>query len=178
VRRVLEAIPPDESWAIAVVQHITPSFAAGFARWIDESTRHRTTLAEDAMPISAGTVVVAPGDTHLVVKDGAYHLHYGEKRLFQRPSADNLFESAAAEFGSSTVGVLLTGMGRDGGAGCCAITRAGGFTIAQDRESSTVYGMPRAAVELGCASRELPLEEIGLAATDVLYGKQRSRGTK
>lgn len=173
VRQVLRDIPNDGRWAIAVVQHITPSFAAGFARWIDESTHHRAMLAEDDMPISAGTVVVAPGDTHLRVRRGRYALDSGEKRLFQRPSADNLFESAATEFGSRTVGVLLTGMGRDGGVGCCAIVAAGGFTIAQDQESSAVYGMPRAAVELGCASQTLSLEAIGTAVTEALQGKQR-----
>ncbi|MFW5696036.1 MAG: CheB methylesterase domain-containing protein, partial [Alkalispirochaeta sp.] len=145
------------------------SFAAGFARWIDESTHHSTRLAEHDMPIVAGTVVVAPGDTHLLVRRGAYVLDHGEKRLFQRPSADNLFESAAATFGARTVGVLLTGMGRDGGAGCCAITKAGGVTIAQDEASSAVYGMPRAAADMGCATRELPLSEIGNAARTVLY---------
>lgn len=176
VRQVLRDIPSDGRWAIAVVQHITPSFAAGFARWIDESTHHRATLAEHDMPITAGTVVVAPGDTHLRVRHGRYTLDFGEKRLFQRPSADNLFESAATEFGPRTVGVLLTGMGRDGGVGCCAIMGAGGFAIAQNQESSVVYGMPRAAVDLGCTSRELSLQEIGNAVTEVLQRKQRSLG--
>lgn len=174
VRQVLRDIPNDGSWAIAVVQHITPSFAAGFARWIDESTHHSATLAGHQMPITAGTVVVAPGDMHLRVAGGRYVLDSGEKRLFQRPSADNLFESAAEAFGSRTVGVLLTGMGRDGGDGCCAITRAGGVTVAQDQASSTVYGMPRAAVDLGCATQELPLARIGRAVTELLTRMERN----
>ncbi|MFO8044229.1 MAG: CheB methylesterase domain-containing protein [Alkalispirochaeta sp.] len=174
VRQVLRDIPNQGSWAIAVVQHITPSFAAGFARWIDESTHHSARLAEHQMSISTGTVVVAPGDTHLRVAGGRYVLDSGEKRLFQRPSADNLFESAAEAFGSRTVGVLLTGMGRDGGAGCCAIMQAGGVTVAQDQESSTVYGMPRAAVELGCATQELPLARIGGAVTELLTRIERN----
>jgi len=175
VREVLRAIPNDGDWAIAVVQHITPSFAAGFARWLDESTHHHASLAEHNMPIVAGTVVVAPGDIHLRVRAGRYVLDEGEKRLFQRPSANNLFESAAAAFGSRTVGVLLTGMGHDGGAGCCAIIAAGGITVVQDQDSSTVYGMPRAAAELGCASRQLPLTEIGDAVRTIILANTRNR---
>ncbi|MFW5826719.1 MAG: CheB methylesterase domain-containing protein [Alkalispirochaeta sp.] len=177
VREVLRAIPNDGDWAIAIVQHITPSFAAGFARWIDESTHHRARLAEHQMPVTAGAVVVAPGDTHLRIRGGRYALDGGEKRLFQRPSANNLFESAAAAFGPNTVGVLLTGMGHDGGEGCCAIVTAGGVTVVQDQESSTVYGMPRAAAELGCVSQQLPLTKIGDAVRTILQERVR-RGSR
>jgi chemotaxis response regulator CheB len=168
VRRVLQTIPSDPRWAIAIVQHISPAFAEGFARWLTESTHHVAILAVDGSAIFGGSVVVAPGDTHLTVSRERWHLDHGPKRLFQRPSADNLFESAAKTWRERTIGVLLTGMGRDGGEGCRMITDAGGYTVVQDEATSAVYGMPRAAVESGGASEVAPLEAIGDRVVHVL----------
>jgi hypothetical protein len=168
VRRVLQEIPVDDRWAIAIVQHISPAFAEGFARWLTESTDHTVTLAVDGELILGGAVVVAPGDTHLTVSRERWHLDHGPKRLFQRPSADNLFESAARSWGDQTIGVLLTGMGRDGGEGCRGIVDAGGYTVVQDEATSAVYGMPRAAVESGGASEVVPLEALGERVVSVL----------
>jgi two-component system chemotaxis response regulator CheB len=83
------------------------------------------------------------------------------KRLFQRPSADHLFESAAAEYADRCLAVLLTGMGRDGAEGCAAVRAGGGYTVVQDQESSVIWGMPGAAVQNGAASEVVSLSAIG-----------------
>jgi two-component system chemotaxis response regulator CheB len=97
----------------------------------------------------------------MVVSEGRLRLVEGPERHSCRPSVDVLFESVAAQCGAAAAGVLLTGMGRDGAAGLLAMRRAGALTIAQDEQTSVVYGMPREAAQLGAAMRVLPLEAIG-----------------
>jgi two-component system chemotaxis response regulator CheB len=108
-------------------------------------------------------VLLAPPNSHLIVKDGRLVLTHGPERHSCRPSVDVLFESLAAELGASVAGCLLTGMGRDGADGLLAMRRAGAHTIAQDEASSVVFGMPREAILLGAASQVLPLEQIAQA---------------
>jgi len=168
VRRVLQDLPPDPRWAVAIVQHIGAGFAEGFARWISEATGHVAHVAHDGEPLAGGVTVVAPGDMHLLVRRRRYALDDGPKRVFQRPSADTLFESAAEAYGAATVGILLTGMGRDGGEGARRIVDAGGITLVQNEETSVVYGMPKAAVDAGGASEVLPLDAIGERANALL----------
>ena len=111
---------------------------------------------------------MAPPGRHLVVREGRLQLTSDPERHSCRPSVDVLFESLAREYGAGVMGVLLTGMGRDGGAGLLEIRRAGGPTIAQDEATSVVYGMPREAVLLGAAERVLPLGEIAGAVTGLV----------
>ena len=161
VRAVLERTHIAPGWAVAIVQHISPGFAEGFARWLSETTQHTAGLAHHGELIRAGTICVAPGDHHLRVRGGRYTLDREPKRLFQRPSADNLFESAAAEYADRCLAVLLTGMGRDGAEGCSAVRAAGGYTVVQDQESAVIWGMPGAAVQNGAADEVVSLLEIG-----------------
>ena len=111
---------------------------------------------------------MAPPDRHLEVRGGRLWLTSGPARFSCCPSVDVLFESIAREYGPDGAACLLTGMGSDGAAGLLEIRRAGGLTVAQDESSCVVYGMPREAALLGAAERILPLDEIGLALSNVM----------
>jgi len=149
-----------------IVQHIRADFIAGFVQRLDRHCLAKVNEAREGALLVPGQIFVAPEDTrHLVIRAGAAprcRLVAGESVSGHRPSVDMLFHSAAA-LGDSVVGVLLTGMGRDGAEGLLEIRRNGGRTIAQDKASCTVHGMPRAAVEIGAAMLELPLSRIGPA---------------
>lgn len=162
---VLSSYPPNCPPTL-IVQHIRPEFVSGLVRRLDRHCLAKVSEAREGAPLTTGQVFVAPEDRrHLVVRAGrnAYcRLVHGEPVSGHRPSVDMLFHSAAA-LGGGVVGVLLTGMGRDGAEGLLEIRRNGGRTIIQDRHTSTVYGMPRAAAEIGAAMQELPLPRIGSA---------------
>jgi len=167
--QVLRGLAPKVQVPVLLVLHINEPFGAAIADWLDAQTTRRVTVARHGQPIAelAGCVALAPAGHHLVVRGGMTQLTRGPERHSCRPSVDELFESVAAECGPSAVGCLLTGMGRDGAAGLLAMRRAGAVTIAQDEETSVVYGMPREAALLGAASRILPLEAIGSALGDL-----------
>ena len=111
---------------------------------------------------------MAPGDRHLVVQNGRVRLNDGPERHSCRPSVDVLFESVALAYPGSATGCLLTGMGRDGAAGLLAMRRAGCRTIAQDKASCVVYGMPAEAVKLDAVDEILPPAQIGRRLTETL----------
>jgi two-component system chemotaxis response regulator CheB len=163
--QVLHAIPASLPLPILIVMHINALFAPAFAEWLDGQTSRRAAFAADGALVAAhaGRIVLAPPDQHLAVRGGRFRLTADPERHSCRPSVDVLFESVAAEYRERAAAALLTGMGRDGASGLLDIRRAGGFTIAQDEATSVVYGMPRAAVELGAACQVLPLGEIGPA---------------
>ncbi|MDA3951305.1 MAG: chemotaxis-specific protein-glutamate methyltransferase CheB [Spirochaeta sp.] len=167
VKTVLSALPSDFPVGIAVVQHIEARFADGYARWLDGECALSVRLATTAEPLTGGTVIVAPGDEPLLIHNGRILLDNGPKVGNHRPAVNRLFESAATSYGARLVGVLLTGMGRDGAAGCVAIRERGGFTIVQDEATSFIYGMPKAATELGGASVIKPLGEIAALLQEV-----------
>jgi two-component system chemotaxis response regulator CheB len=146
------------------VQHIAASepFAVAFSDWLAGQTRRDISYARDATPLHslAGRVLLAPPDRHIYLLDGKVRLSDGPPRHSCRPSVDVLFESAAAEYGASAAGCLLTGMGRDGAEGLLRMRSRGAVTYAQDEASSTVYGMPRAAALLDAAAFILPPAQI------------------
>lgn len=156
-----------------IVQHINGCFAAAIAQSFDRAARPRVMLAESDMPLERGTVLLAPGnDRHLqVAASGALGLRCvlreGDPVSGHRPSVDRLFASLAGTLGGArgprALGVLLTGMGQDGAQGMAQLASIGARTIAQDQASCVVFGMPRAAIELGAAGEVLPLERIGPA---------------
>jgi two-component system, chemotaxis family, protein-glutamate methylesterase/glutaminase len=162
VVQVLRALPCPFPLPILLVVHIGDPFAAAFAEWLDGQSGHRAAAAVEGERLAAlaGRVVLAPPGCHLEIVSGRTHLSTAPERNSCRPSVDVLFESVAREIGSLTAACLMTGMGRDGAEGLLAIRRAGGFTIAQDEATSTIYGMPREAVRLGAAQRMVPLGEI------------------
>lgn len=161
LRDVLSRLPGRFAHAVAIVQHISPGFTQGFVEWLSRSLETDIAVASDGETVMPGEIRVAPAGYHMIVTRGCYHLTSGERVQYQRPSVDVLFASAAEAPGPPPLGVLLTGMGKDGAEGCRAIIQAGGHTVVQDRETSVVWGMPGAAVAAGGASEVLPLGEIG-----------------
>ncbi len=158
--RILSMLPPSFALPIAVVLHVEPSFAVGFADWLAAHADRPVRFAQDHEPLAPG-VILAPPDHHLVVTGSRLRLTDDPPRNFWRPSIDVLFESIAAERARTTAACLLTGMGRDGASGLLAIRRHGGLTIAQDEASCAVFGMPREAIACGAATHVLPLDDIG-----------------
>ncbi len=171
VAEVLSRFPEDLPAAVFLTQHMPPFFTRVFASNLDKRTEVRVKEAVDGEPAFAGTVYVAPGDYHMLVvrRRGriVIELDRGPKVNNVRPSADPMMMSVAKVFGSCTVGILLTGMGRDGADGMTAIKAVGGFTIAQDRDTCVVFGMPKAAIEAGVVDKVLPLDKIGDEAVNV-----------
>lgn len=159
---VLAALPPDFQVPVLVVQHIAPGFSQALVHWLDRRLAVPVGFAAAEAPARPG-VWFAPDDTHLCL-DASMRFILDTKvaRGAHRPSVDVLLESLAASVGARAVGVVLTGMGRDGAEGVEAIRKAGGLVIAQDEETSAVFGMPRAAVESG-ADLVLPLDQVGPA---------------
>ncbi len=163
IAQLLQGLPSSLKLPIVIVLHISATFGSAFAQWLDDQTDRKVCLASDNQLIHGmeGKVIVAPPNAHLEVRDGLFHLTDGPERNSCRPSIDILFESLALEYGAGVIACILTGMGRDGAAGLATIRRLGGLTIAQDEETSVVYGMPREALELGGVDLVLPLGEIG-----------------
>jgi len=162
VSKMLAGWTPPRGCAIVVVQHIDQHFADNFARWLGEQLDMPVRAAEEGDELAAGTVLVAKSNDHLTL-DQNYRLRYdaNPKEYAYRPSVDVFFHCVAQHWKGEAIGVLLTGMGRDGAEGLLAMRRAGQTTIAQDQASSAVYGMPRAAAELDAAQMVLPLTKIG-----------------
>ena len=163
---VLRGLPATFPLPILVVIHIGRPFAAGFAEWLAAQSQVRVSIAVDGAALprrGQPSVLIAPPDVHLVVRNRVLRLTSDPERHSCRPSVDVLFESIALELGATAIACVMTGMGRDGAEGLRAIHRAGGMTIAQDERTSVVFGMPREAIALGAAKRVLALHEIGPA---------------
>ncbi len=177
VVQILRGLPAGFPLPILLVVHIGESFGAAFADWLDAQSALRARHAQDGEPLPRyGTVLVAPPDRHLVLRDGRLRLTSDPQRHSCRPSVDTLFESVAREAGARALACLLTGMGRDGAQGLLAIQRAGGVTLAQDEATSVVFGMPREAIERGAADRVLPLGDIVPALVALATPKYRRGG--
>jgi two-component system chemotaxis response regulator CheB len=161
VRQVLAGLLLTFPAAVLVVQHIAQGFSAGMAEWLDASVALPVAVAKEDDRLCPGRVLLVPDRYDLLLQPtGAIHLS-DRPLLLQRPAIDIAMQSVVAVFGSATTGVLLTGMGRDGAIGMRSIKQAGGLTIAQDEASCTIFGMPRAAIELGAADLVLSPEQIG-----------------
>lgn len=149
---------------ILIVQHMPEMFTAAFARRLDGLCELHVKEAEDGEIALPGTAYIAPGHSHLAVRRGMGGFQCVLSRADpvnrHRPSVDVLFSSAAEHAGAAAVGVLLTGMGKDGAQGLLEMREAGAWTIAQDHDSCVVYGMPREAAMIGAASEVAPLHEI------------------
>ncbi len=149
---------------VVVVQHMPPVFTAQLAQRLDKLTPSRVVEVRDGEALEAGTIYVAPGGRHLEVDMGrgllAARLSDAAPVNYVRPSVDVLFRSGARALGADVLAVVLTGMGADGARGAADVAAAGGTVVAQDRASSVVWGMPRAAVEGGSVTRVLPLTRI------------------
>lgn len=164
---VLTAFPKAWKPTVVMIQHVDVAFSQGLVRWLGERTQHVVEVAQEGQRPRPGQILLAATNDHLVL-DGDNRFHYVEepRALSYRPSVDVFFESLKRAGREPGVAVLLTGMGRDGASGMLSLRRAGWFTLAQDRETSVVWGMPGAAVELGAACKVLPIHEIGPAVVD------------
>jgi two-component system chemotaxis response regulator CheB len=160
--RVLRDIPVDLGLSVLLVLHIDEPFGSAFADWLSDQTPHPVRFAQGGEPLESNTsrVLMAPPGRHLLAGP-QLQLNDGPERHSCRPSIDVLFESLAQSAASRSAAVLLTGMGRDGATGLLALRQAGALTVAQDEDSSIVYGMPREAALIGAATHVLPLTEIG-----------------
>lgn len=166
--QILRDLPPDFPAPVAVVQHMADGFTTAFTRWLGQEIRLKVREAEDGMRLEPGTVYVAPSDRHLRIQGNRVVLGDDATQHGFRPSVSILFRSAAESYGARAMGVLLTGMGTDGSDGLLEMRRRGGITIAQDEATSAVFGMPRAAIELGAAERVLPLGAIADAIREAV----------
>ena len=171
--RVLGDRPADFALPVVLVQHMGEPFMEGFAQWLDQQVPMPVMLARHGTPLVRGRVLVAPGNRHMTVGTrGEVVLHDEAQVQGQRPSADVLFSSVARVFGADGLGVLLTGMGEDGVEGLGRIRARGGYTIAEDRSTSVIHGMPGAAEQAGAACISLPVHEIGPHILRLLAGGQ------
>ena len=170
--QVLTPLPEDFPVPLVIVQHLDRRHSSLMAQILSRRTKLGVVEAENGAPVKPGRVYVAPPDRHLLVNgDGTISLTQTELVHFVRPSADLLFESVAAAFGDRAIGVVLTGMGRDGSMGISAIKKMGGTVIAQDQRTSEFFGMPAAAIETGNVDFVLPLEDISSALISLVMDK-------
>jgi chemotaxis response regulator CheB len=158
---VLRGLPQDFPAAVVIVQHVDSRFAAGMAAWLGESSAMPVLPAREGDTPRPGTVLLACSEHHLTLKAASQLGYTAEPRDYvYRPSVDVFFRSVARLWKGDAIGVLLTGMGRDGAQGLKALRARGCYTIAQDRATSAVYGMPKTAAEIDAAVDILPLPSI------------------
>lgn len=157
---------------IVIAQHMPPNFTRSFAERVNQQSALSIKEAEDGDVLIPGQAYIAPGGVDTVVKKmkGRYCIGLMESFSAKKatPNIDTLFQSVARAYGADSVGILLTGMGKDGAQGLLAMHDLGSRTIVQDKESSVVYGMPRAAFELGAADYQLPLKDIRTKCIDLV----------
>ncbi|HUT55166.1 MAG TPA: chemotaxis-specific protein-glutamate methyltransferase CheB [bacterium] len=158
--QIFRRIPAGFPLPVLTVQHIAPSFAPGLVSWLNRESQLSIVLARDRTRPEPGTVYISPTGVHMVVDKGMIRLTETPPVNSCRPSVDVLFITVAESFGEYAVAVLLTGMGRDGAEGMKAIKDRKGRTMIQDQATSVIFGMPKAALELGAADEVVPLSRI------------------
>ena len=175
LHRVLSSVPQDFDAPVMIVQHMASGFIEGFAEWLDSGTRLTVRVARPGMKLENGVVYVAPDDRQLGLSDPrTIDVNSGLPIDGFRPSGTHLFRSVALHYGSKALGVILTGMGRDGVEGLRSLRGAGGRVVAQDEATSVVFGMPGVAVAAGLAHDVLPLESIGPRLGEWVMSRTRS----
>ncbi|MET0262400.1 MAG: chemotaxis protein CheB, partial [Rariglobus sp.] len=172
---VLSGLPANFPAAVVIVQHIDSAFAPGLIQWLAGQCKLPVVPATDGIPLLKGHVYVVSGDRHGVVDSSGRLIQTDEPRgCIYLPSIDVFFQSMALNWKKPGTGVLLTGMGRDGAQGLLAVRKAGFPTLAQDKATSAVYGMPKAAAELGAATNVLPLKSVSIQLRQMADDPMRS----
>jgi two-component system response regulator WspF len=169
VAELLKGFPADLRAAVVVIQHLDESFASGMAGWLGGQIALPVRLAGEREVLEPGVVLLSGRADHLVVNQSGSLSYTAEPaENVYRPSVDVFFESVARHWRDAAAGVVLTGMGRDGARGLKQMRERGFHTIAQDRASSAVYGMPKAAADCGAAAQILPLSKIAQTLSKLL----------
>jgi two-component system response regulator WspF len=162
--KVLSCLPQNFRAAVVIIQHVDVKFAHGLASWLNERTPLSVRAVCEGCRPEVGTVWLAATNDHLILtRDFRFHYTPHPRDCPFRPSVDVFFKTLAEIWPRKAVAVLLTGMGKDGAQGLLSLRREGWHTIVKDKESSVVYGMPKAAIELGAAVDILPIDQIGPA---------------
>jgi len=178
IETILKSMP-STCPGIAIVQHMPETFTKSFAERLDEVCDMEVREAKDEDHVVPGVALIAPGNYHMVLKrSGATYLvriKNGPQVHYQRPAIDVLFQSVAKSAGKNAIGVLLTGMGVDGAKGLLVMNECGAFTMAQDENTSVVFGMPKEAIRLGGADKVVPLNNISREIIAVLQSKTNIR---
>lgn len=171
---LLRQLSPVAAWPILCVQHMSAGFLEGMISWLSTQTDLSVQIARHGEMPEAGHVYFAPEDRHMRVRaDGSISVERGDSVDGHRPSATVLLSSVATAYGKAGVGVLLTGMGADGAQGLLEMSQAGALTLAQDEETSVVYGMARQALELGAVRRTTSLNGIGSSLLAIAKERRR-----
>lgn len=178
LRQLLPQLPADIGAGVVIVQHMPESFTKMLARWLDEICELEVSEARSGDRVEAGRVLIGPAGVHMSVKrkgnEAEVILERGLPVNGHMPSVEVLFRSMAEQYGDQAIGVIMTGMGGDGAEGLGQMKRAGGYTLAQDRDSCAVFGMPRVAIDRGYVDEVLTLSEIAPRLTG-LVGRQGRR---
>lgn len=161
ISAILKKIPDDFPAPIIVIQHMPGTFTKAFAKRLNEHSPLSVMEAKEGTLLKKGTAYIAPGDFHLEI-DYNRRIKLNKKPSLHgvRPSADITMNSASENFDGNLIGIVLSGMGKDGSIGVRNINKRGGFVIAQDKDTSIVYGMPKSAIDSGCVNMVLPFNEI------------------
>jgi two-component system response regulator WspF len=189
---ILAQLPRGLQAGVIIVQHVDAAFAPGLGHWLAEQAHRQVTMVTEGHRPALGEILLAGTDDHMVMgQDGCLHYCPEPRSVCYRPSVDVFFTSLARNWPRPGVAALLTGMLHDGAQGLLALRRLGWRTIAQDESSSVVWGMPKAAVDLGAAEEVLPLNQIAqaivrslsvvsgsLSRTDKASGEDRDRNTR
>ena len=174
---VVSRLAEDLDAAVLIVQHMPAEFVPTLAARLGELTSLPVTVAADGDPLYSGRIYLAPGNGQVRLRRGTYsvtiEIDAGDPLCGARPSADPLFQSVAKIYGRNAVGVVLSGMGRDGAEGLRALRGAGGAGVVQDRATSIIYGMPAAALEAAGADAVVPSREIAAVIGDLLTANRR-----
>lgn len=171
---VITALPERLGVPVFVVQHMPVGFTKAFAERLNLNSKIKVVEAADGMSIENDTVYIAQGGFHMEVgKDRKIHLNTEPTLWGVRPAVDKLFMSAAKVYGSHIISAVLTGMGKDGAQGTIEIKKSGGITLAEDKSTCTIYGMPKAAFETGMVDIVAPIDNVANEIVKAVYGKGR-----
>ena len=174
LERVIKKFPRNLEVPVVIAQHMPANFVESFARRLDLLAPHTVRVARKGMQIEEGKIYIAPGDRNIMLRENRAvgKVVFDEDKTiykeYNNPSINGLMISAADVYGSRTLCAVLTGMGSDGTAGVQAVHAKGGYAVAQDRETSVVFGMPKQAIASGCVKRVVPIDEMGEFLTNCL----------